>query len=91
MFIWFKIFLFSDREACAIPDTENEEVIITGGMDNRNRVLNSLRTIVISNTLMFHYYITSLLTIVRSVLKTSNLVSLISLANLFYITYLFIL
>ena len=38
MFIRFKLFLFSDREACAIPDTENEEVIITGGMDNRRLV-----------------------------------------------------
>ena len=39
MFICFQLkIFFSDREACAIPDTENEEVIITGGMDNRNLV-----------------------------------------------------
>ena len=27
-----------DREACAIPDPDNGEIIITGGMDNRNLV-----------------------------------------------------
>ena len=36
---------------------------------------------------LLNYYITN---IGRSVLKISNLVSLISLANLFYITYLFV-
>ena len=45
-------------------------------------VLNSLRTIVIVILLTFHYYISTLLTIGRGVLKISNLVSLISLANL---------
>ena len=31
-------FLLSGRQACAIPDTENGELIITGGEDNRKLV-----------------------------------------------------
>ena len=30
--------MYSDREACAIPDPDNGEIIITGGMDHRELV-----------------------------------------------------
>ena len=30
--------MYSDREACAIPDPDNGEIIITGGMDHRKLV-----------------------------------------------------